>query len=168
MTTDKNESTVSVERMLEIVTMVRASVRDILHLDQVPGLGSLPPDELRIALEEIEAIRGLLSRDGTGPLSEALNANTMVQSAMKMLIMSADQSLAPNYVAMNFVGLHLPFDRAEMVLVRPGGKTTREVAEHNKRTALRALHALRIAPADNEGAKALREKWVAQEIESLI
>jgi hypothetical protein len=53
-----------------------------------------------------------------------------IRVALHALRVSADDTKARNYVEFAFVGLSLPFDRAAITLIRPGGKAPHEcVAE---------------------------------------
>lgn len=53
----------------------------------------------------------------------------MVCLSLRALAMQADETKAKNYVGFVFDGLSLPFDRAEIHLIRPGGMTPIQRAE---------------------------------------
>lgn len=59
----------------------------------------------------------------------AVAAYEAVGAMLYALASRADQTRAKNYVAMQFTGCVLPFDRAEIHLIRPGGMSPTERAE---------------------------------------
>lgn len=52
----------------------------------------------------------------------AMAAHEMIMGAVSILQTVADKSTAKNYIALEIVGLTLPFDRLNVELIRPGGK----------------------------------------------
>ena len=50
-----------------------------------------------------------------------------IQAGLGALRVSADVTSAKNYVEFGFGGMTLPFDRAAITLIRPGGKTPHEL-----------------------------------------
>jgi hypothetical protein len=52
-----------------------------------------------------------------------------VNMAAQVLLRSADEKQAKNYVKVEMIGLVPPFERVYVELVRPGGKTSHELRE---------------------------------------
>lgn len=90
---------------------------------------------------------------------EVIAGYEMIQTAVSALMVCADQSDAKNYIEIAMSGLMLPFDRAAVHLIRPGGRTPRElqVAAENECGGLRVQ--LRFAKSDAEDReRALRQR----------
>jgi signal transduction histidine kinase len=89
----------------------------------------------------------------------------MIQAAVTALRVAADVAEARNFVEIQMVGLALPFDRAAVVLIRPGGKTPRELLTVAECAKGGVDVQLRFAQSDLEdrerGNEQLREKNAA-------
>lgn len=91
---------------------------------------------LRDAKEELqwgvvtEALRAAdVDADTMNMVEQARNSYRVFHSLGSMLIGSADQKQAKNYVKVEMHGLISPFERVYVELVRPDGKTSHELRE---------------------------------------
>lgn len=110
--------------------------------------------------------------DVVDALERELTAGDMVMGAVHMLVAHADQGGARNYVKMECVGLPLPFDRVNIELMRPGGKTPHELKEEalgTLHTALILLQSVPPTPAIEAFVESVRRRFFfdAKEIESV-
>jgi hypothetical protein len=62
-------------------------------------------------------------------VESAQQCHIVVQTMTSVLLGAADAKHAKNYVKVEMVGLVVPFERAYVELVRPGGKTSHELRE---------------------------------------
>lgn len=83
-------------------------------------------ESIRLALMSIETEHGDAVAD---EFKKGIAAWDMIQGATSILTSAADPTKPQNYVKMEVVGLRLPFDRVEIVLVRPGGLTPHDKSE---------------------------------------
>jgi len=81
--------------------------------------------------ETVRIIAEQLANKGVTP--QAIAGYEMIQTAVMALQMSADKDAAENYVEITLGGLHAPFDRAAIHLIRPEGKSPHELREHAER-----------------------------------
>lgn len=65
--------------------------------------------------------------DTTALVEQARSASDLFQSMAQLMLGGAEIQQAKNYVKFEMTGLTLPFDRAYIELVRPGGKTSHEL-----------------------------------------
>lgn len=67
----------------------------------------------------------------------------------RMLLESSDPGQPKNYLKFDMVGLTVPFDRAYVELVRPGGKTSHELRELLRRRLASVRRMLAEGPPDD-------------------
>ena len=73
-----------------------------------------------------------IHRKGVTP--EVIAGYEMIQTAVTTLVLNADHAIGiKNYVEFQLAGLRVPFDRAAVHLVRPGGKTPHELRQEAER-----------------------------------
>lgn len=110
--------------------------------------------------EKTRVIAEQLAKKNVTP--EVIAGYEMIQGAVSALMLAADHAEAKNYIEITMAGLHPPFDRAAIHLVRPGGKTPHEVrlAAESEIGGLRVqLRLAESAVEDRERANAqLRER----------
>lgn len=67
--------------------------------------------------------------DTVALVESSRDASRVFHSMASMLMGAADVAHAKNYVKVEMTGLVVPFERAYVELVRPGGKTSHELRE---------------------------------------
>ncbi len=92
-----------------------------LLADANPVTPSDPMDDVPDASADPRAAEGASSEEHAMLLYEG------VRACLHALRVSADVTSAKNYVEFGFAGMTLPFDRAAITLIRPGGKTPHEL-----------------------------------------
>lgn len=118
------------------------------------------PDFKPLSLEEVTRLLG----DKKVTMA-AICGYEVLMSMVTALQISADVGAAKNYVTTTISGMRLPFDRAELTLYRPGGKTQQQLKGEADMRVMRALnlcdHILGIAEK-HAGTAELRREYEHQ------
>lgn len=62
-------------------------------------------------------------------VEHAFDVDDTIQMLGQALLGGADQKQVKNYIKVEMVGMHPPFERTYIELIRPGGKTSHELRE---------------------------------------
>lgn len=81
----------------------------------------------KVATEALEAAN--VGADVIALVEHAKAIDETVHAMANVLIGGADTKQAKNYIKVEMVGFHPPFDRAYVELIKPNGKTSHELRE---------------------------------------